>query len=320
MKSLAQISLLLFAASCTTASLSVHAKLYRWVDDKGVVHYTDSIPPQHARTEKKIIDEKKGLVVDTIERKQTREEREAEEAKQAKIDAARKAIENARKEKERKDKVLLDTFANVAAIEKSRDERLAILDGNIKNNRITIKDLKKKLTSERKIAAQSERSGKGVPEDLLNRIRRIEGQIKSNEQLEKDKYAERAALVEKFDADIARFKELTKDQIAAEKAAAEKREATKKVSAEKLQGKWLMTKLGDIDLTKDDNNYDAWQFKGDEFIVWTSQTKTTGRPDKFTVNNGIIDLGHTKITIVELNSGVLKAKARGFEYEFKKVQ
>jgi hypothetical protein len=33
-------------------SLSAEAKLYKWVDDKGVTHYGEVIPPEYANKEK----------------------------------------------------------------------------------------------------------------------------------------------------------------------------------------------------------------------------------------------------------------------------
>ena len=78
--------LLLLAAFSTTAV----AKLYKWVDDKGVTHYGETIPPEYADKDNVQFDDK-GRVIKRTDKINAGERRAQEEA------AAKKRIEEDRK-------------------------------------------------------------------------------------------------------------------------------------------------------------------------------------------------------------------------------
>ena len=65
-----------------TFSLPVSAKLYKWVDDDGVTHYGEVVPPEYANKDKVELD-KNGRVVKTDE-VMTPEKRRAKEQEDAK--------------------------------------------------------------------------------------------------------------------------------------------------------------------------------------------------------------------------------------------
>ena len=71
----------------TLLATTSEARLYRWVDEAGAVHYTDTLPPAQAERGHAEMSEK-GLVVDTTERAKTPEElQREEEAKRARLAA-----------------------------------------------------------------------------------------------------------------------------------------------------------------------------------------------------------------------------------------
>src|SRR3989339_1975565 len=65
-----------------TFSLPVMAKMYKWVDDKGITHYGETIPPEYANKDRTLLN-KSGIVVKTQE-VLTADERRAKEAAEAK--------------------------------------------------------------------------------------------------------------------------------------------------------------------------------------------------------------------------------------------
>ena len=56
MKAVRLTTLLLFCLSAGLASAQ-EPKLYRWVDENGVVHYGDSIPARYAELERQVVNE-----------------------------------------------------------------------------------------------------------------------------------------------------------------------------------------------------------------------------------------------------------------------
>lgn len=97
------------------------ADMYRWVDEHGAVHYSDSIPPRYSGVGHEELDSQ-GRVVKNVagaprtaaERKR-HEEEEAQEAAQA----------TAAREQQRRDAALAATYDSTAEIDRARDRALA---------------------------------------------------------------------------------------------------------------------------------------------------------------------------------------------------
>ncbi len=84
-----------FIAIFTLALISsnAHAELHKWVDANGVVHYSDTVPPDVAKTQNvRNVTGKDGATAPASSSQKTLAEREAElkKAKQEKDDAAKK--------------------------------------------------------------------------------------------------------------------------------------------------------------------------------------------------------------------------------------
>src|SRR3990167_1935982 len=87
-----------------TFSLPVTAKMYKWVDDQGVTHYGETVPPEYADNDRSELN-KAGRV---IKKKEvlTPEERRAKELEGIK----QRENEEAALEWKRRDKALLNTY------------------------------------------------------------------------------------------------------------------------------------------------------------------------------------------------------------------
>ena len=161
--------LIVLALLATTSE----ARLYRWVDEAGAVHYTDTLPPAQAERGHAEMSEK-GLVVDTTEAAKTPEElQREEEAKRTRL-----AAERAKKEQEAADQMLLRTFGSVDDMIMARDGNLASVDAMIRLTRGNIRrqqDLLRKLRAD---AADLERTGKPIPPHLGNAIGNSEKSIR----------------------------------------------------------------------------------------------------------------------------------------------
>ncbi len=135
------------------------AALYRWVDSKGKVHYSDQVPPEEAKHERKVIDESSGRTIETIERSKTQQELQelkrlqaqmAEERKRAKIQADR-------------DRVLLLTYQSVSEIVAARNTKISTIDLAKEHAMDSRKSQIARLREIRQKAADFERNSKPIP-------------------------------------------------------------------------------------------------------------------------------------------------------------
>ena len=183
------------------AVLPVHAQgksTYRWVDEKGQVHYGDKVPPQQSKQGRETIS-KNGTVTKVVPRELSGAELEQAQARLA----AQKAAEEARQQRIIYDRYLLVSFASVADMQSSREERLTALDGRIGLTQKSVLDNEKTLTELR------ERASNKPPDTVLNQqIQNFESSLIDSLQALRKLREERSATEIKYTADIERFKAL----------------------------------------------------------------------------------------------------------------
>ncbi len=184
------------------------AKLYKWTDEHGVVHYGDAIPPEYANRDRSILNDQ-GVHVGFEEGEVTPEERAILDQRAAEAEAERKAKE----EIARHDRMLTETYISVADIEDLRDRRLELLESTIKLREVWLGNLRKRLVDLQADAGNfkpysTRADAPQIPENLALDISRTTASIALYEQTLARTRAEQAALRESFNADIARFREL----------------------------------------------------------------------------------------------------------------
>lgn len=186
-----------------TFSLPAAAKLYKWVDDQGITHYGETIPPEYADKNRDELSQS-GRVIKK-EEVLTPEERQAK--KQS--DAKKREDEKAALEQQRHDQTLTNTYSNVKEIDLARSRSLQQVDARIFSINSQVK-----MASDNLLGLQNEADGytkanKPIPaslkDDLLETQRRLE---RVQQTLEKLK-AERTSVEARYDADKARYQELT---------------------------------------------------------------------------------------------------------------
>jgi len=179
-------------------------RLYRWVDEAGAVHYTDTLPPTQVGRGYAEIDDR-GIVVDTTDPAKTPEEirRDAE------VQKSRDAVDRAKKQRAAADRALLQAYRSVDDVVMARDGRIAPVDAMIQVLRSNIRRQQDLLRGLHAAAADLERAGKPMPPKLSDGINQIERGIRDayaavlgHEQRKQEIYAS-------FGADIRRFRQLT---------------------------------------------------------------------------------------------------------------
>ena len=194
--------LLLLPALLTTTPAQAE-RMFKWVDENGKIHYSDRVPPQHSKLERREYDQR-GRQVKLYERAKTPEEK-AEAERLAAIE------EEKRRQAERStvhDRSLLATYSSEPDMLLARDGKLASVDALIQLTNSRIESTESRLREYAAEAAEFERSGKRVPAALQEQIRTARELIAENKEFVKQKVNEREGIATRFDNDIARYREL----------------------------------------------------------------------------------------------------------------
>lgn len=122
----------LIVTTLLLASNIASAGLYRWVDDKGEVHFSDKVPvaaskKAHTKIDKSGITQKELDPAAKIEKQKKLELLAQEEQAQEKID---KAVREKRAEKYKQDQHLLSTYENKQEIMSYFETKIKMLKGN----------------------------------------------------------------------------------------------------------------------------------------------------------------------------------------------
>lgn len=145
-----------------------NAGLYRWVDENGKVHYSDSVPPSKSQRGHAELDEL-GNQVDKVEAAKSKEAVE-EENWLAELEGQLKAKQM---QQARKDSMLLNSFATLEQFDALRDEKLTVLSDELKQLEL----LRSKLLEE------FERLDQQLKEsDSAGSKQRVQGFIETNKE------------------------------------------------------------------------------------------------------------------------------------------
>lgn len=196
-----------FIAALVLGGSAEAGKVYKWVDKDGNVHYTNTPPPEASQTEREVLDES-GRVTETLAAPKTPEEIEAERRRQA--EAAEQ--ERLAKEQAARDQMLLQTYTSVEEMKMARDGRIAALDAQVNVVSGTISALETQLAELEQQAANVRNAGNPVPEQLQARIEKTRDELLENQKFLIARQQEQEQIREKFNADIARFRELKGEQ------------------------------------------------------------------------------------------------------------
>lgn len=152
-------------------SLNAEAKLYKWVDDKGVTHYGEVIPPEYANKDRDSL-KKSGLLEKRPEKADPAAIRAKEEAEQK-----RKIDNQATIEQQRRDSALLNTYSNENEIDMARDRSLVLVTARIDSYKTLLKSSQSTLDELKKEADTRTKANKKIPQSLSNDIIQTETRV-----------------------------------------------------------------------------------------------------------------------------------------------
>jgi hypothetical protein len=196
------VALCAAVAAAAANSPNTPAQTYRWTDDKGVVHYGDSIPSEYAQSERSMLNGQ-GVEIGHVAGHKSG----AELAQQAQA-------EELARQRAQHDQTLLSTYVSAKDIEALRDERLAQIDGQLQASSTYIESLATRLGALQERAMQfkpysSEPTARRMPDELAEELVRTANETRNQRVALESKRTEQATVRAQFEADIQRFRELT---------------------------------------------------------------------------------------------------------------
>lgn len=182
------------AAGKPVASPGGAVEMYRYVDDRGITVIDRlGVPPQYIGKGYQVLNDQ-GRVIREVPPAPT-----AAEIEQRKADAARASS----------DQQLMRMYTSVEDVDRARDRKLAELDGLASVAKGNLQSLKTQQANLQARAADQERAGRQVPDDLVAQL----SNLRSDEQrLQQDiaRYQQlRTQAQNSFAADRARFAQIS---------------------------------------------------------------------------------------------------------------
>lgn len=195
--------LVLVAMAALLLPVLCEARFYRWVDEQGVVHYTDRIPPDQVEKGHTALSEK-GVPLETVPPAQTLEELKRERE----LKRLRGEQERLLEQQRAADRVLLSGFRSVDDLIMARDGKLTSVDVVIAVARSSIRREQERLAQQRSEAADLERAGRPIPPHLEEGIAKTERAIRDAYSTIVDRERQKEEIRLGFDRDLKRFRQL----------------------------------------------------------------------------------------------------------------
>jgi hypothetical protein len=191
-------ALSLYWPSCEAA-----AQLYRWVDDQGNIHYTDKIPPSQAeRGHTELSDD--GVRVRTIPPAKTPEEIQRERE----LERLRAEQQRLIEQQQAADRVLLNTFRSADDLIMVRDGLVSAIDVQIQVTKGSTRRQQEWLAKLRSQAADLERAGEPVSEQLEEGIARAQRSMSQSMATIVEREQQKQEIHASFARDLKRFLQL----------------------------------------------------------------------------------------------------------------
>ncbi|KPP99247.1 DUF4124 domain-containing protein [Marinobacter sp. HL-58] len=200
MNRLTRFSIAVSAVAALAVATIAEARTYRYTDENGQVVISNTIPQEASKRGYDILG-KNGRVIETVDPEPTEEEIAAREAEEQ-----RKAEEERQMELDRK---LLERFSHPDEAVRAMHRKIRELQGLNQLKRGNISVIDSQLDNEQSRAANLERSGRDIPEATLEKIQRLESQIRDIEREINSQNADIKVLREQFEKDIERLEVIT---------------------------------------------------------------------------------------------------------------
>ena len=178
---------------------------YSWVDRNGERHYGDSVPPEYSQAEQRVLNDR-GVEINRVGAGKNAEQLAEQRRKEQEL-----------AQRQQHDHFLLTTYTSTKDIERLRDERVDQISGQIKATNAYLETLDGRLKSLQSRAMNfkpynTRPDARRMPDDLAEELVRTSNEVRTQKHALEDRTREQEAVRSQFQADIARFRELTNRQ------------------------------------------------------------------------------------------------------------
>ena len=195
-------STLLLGACLVAVASAAHAGLYKWKDERGVVHYSDKMPPDAVNRASYELN-RQGVTVRKTEQARPVPQRIA--ATEDDGQRARQA-ERERQLAARRDRAIVESYSSENEIELAKTRAVATIDGQVQSAEAFIAQMQKRR--EELESKRSTYAPRPVPGAIQYEIETINAEITRQEEFIAAKKKESASVAARYDADKQRFREL----------------------------------------------------------------------------------------------------------------
>ena len=189
------------------SSFSAQAKMYKWVDEEGQMHFGDKIPEEYLVREHDVLNDT-GMVIKHKEAAETAEQK----AKARRLEYERQKAALIEKKEKQRDRVLLDTYTTNRDLIEARDSRLEAVDSQIQLANTIIADSNKKVESMEQQVIDIKASNRKVPLYLYSQLDNEKEQVKVQSKVKKNYEKRRDQIAIQFNDYIKRFEVLKAEQ------------------------------------------------------------------------------------------------------------
>lgn len=182
-------------------SSAIEKQSYMWVDENGVAHYGDRVPPEYVKRERRVLNSQ-GVEVARVQAQRTPEQIIEDRRRQ---DLAARQGQH--------DKFLLTTYTSTRDIELLRDTRLAQVGDQRKSTEKYLESLHERLAA-LQLQAQAYRpynespDAKPMPDRLADNLVRALNETRTQRALLAARRDEEQAMRTQFQSDIDRYRAL----------------------------------------------------------------------------------------------------------------
>jgi hypothetical protein len=198
-----RIAALLLCAIFAVAAGRTHAALYKWIDEHGVVHYSDKLTLDAVNRANSELS-RQGITLHKTEQARPLAQRVAKTG-----DNDEQKLREAERERVlamRRDRALVESYANEAEIDLAKSRALSTIDAQLQSAHAFVAQMSKRRQElEDKKPTFAPRP---VPGAIVREIETIDAEVARQNELIAAKQKESAGVAARYDADRQRFHEL----------------------------------------------------------------------------------------------------------------
>ncbi len=196
-------AVLLLGALLAGIPSNAHAGLYKWTDARGVVHYSDQLPPdavnrasvelnRQGQTIRKT-EQARAVVVQALPKGENEEEHQRQ-------------VQRAELIAKRRDRALVESYTNEGEIELAKSRAVATIEGQAQSAQSYITQMTKRR---QELEAQKQTfAPRPVPGSIEREIETIDAEVVRQNEYVATKKKEAGAVGARYEADRQRFREL----------------------------------------------------------------------------------------------------------------